>query len=63
MINIHKTTIVHKDAQIADDVKIGPFCNIEKDVVIDCGTTIHSNVSILVAGDKATPTLQIFCFM
>ena len=47
MINIHKTTIIHKDAQIADDVKIGPFCNIEKDVVIDCGTTIHSNVSIL----------------
>ena len=47
MINIHKTTIIHKGAQIADDVKIGPFCNIENDVIIKSGTVIHSHVSIL----------------
>ena len=47
MINIHKTTIIHKGAQIADGVKIGPFCNIENDVIIKSGTVIHSHVSIL----------------
>jgi len=47
MINIHKTTIIHKGAQIAPDVKIGPFCNIEDDVIIESGTVVHSHVSIL----------------
>tara|TARA_B110000263_G_C15169614_1_gene446277 strand:- start:25 stop:801 length:777 start_codon:yes stop_codon:yes gene_type:complete len=47
MININKTSIVHKDAIIGDNVTIGPFCNVEKNVTINSGNIIHSHVSIL----------------
>ena len=47
MINIHKSAIIHKKAQIEEGVTIGPFCNIEKDVIIKSGTIIHSYVSVL----------------
>ena len=47
MINIDKTALIHKNAQIEDGVRIGPFCNIEKNVVIKSGTIIHSHVSVL----------------
>ncbi len=46
MQNIHPTSIVEDGASIADDVKIGPFCYIRKDVTIDSGTIIDSHVSI-----------------
>ena len=47
MINIDKTSIIDKNAQIDDNVTIGPFCNIEGDVKIGKGTKILSNVNIL----------------
>lgn len=37
---------IHPDAQIADNVEIGPFVTIDKDVVIGEGTYIGSNVTI-----------------
>jgi len=46
MQNIHPTSIVEDGASIAEDVKIGPFCYITKDVTIDSGTVIDSHVSI-----------------
>lgn len=45
-MSIHKTTIIHPETQIAQGVKIGPFCYIGPNVTIDCGTTIGSNVVI-----------------
>ncbi len=41
---IHKSTIVEAGAKIADDVVIGPFCNIGKDVVIKSGCILESNI-------------------
>lgn len=43
---IHPTSIVSKEAQIADDVVIGPFCIVEGDVKIDSGTKLLSHVVI-----------------
>ena len=42
----HPTAIVSPKAQVADDVKIGPYSVIEDDVVIGKGTIIDSHVSI-----------------
>ncbi|SFV63790.1 Acyl-[acyl-carrier-protein]--UDP-N-acetylglucosamine O-acyltransferase [hydrothermal vent metagenome] len=46
MQNIHPTSVVEDGASIAEDVKIGPFCYITKDVTIDSGTIVDSHVSI-----------------
>ena len=47
MIKIDKTSIVHKNALIEDNVQIGPFCIIEKDVIIKEGTIIKPYVHIM----------------
>ncbi len=39
---IHPSAIIHASAQIADDVKIGPFCKVGKDVVIESGCDLQS---------------------
>jgi UDP-N-acetylglucosamine acyltransferase len=41
---IHKTSIIEDGAKIADDVVIGPFCNIGKDVELESGCVLESNV-------------------
>ena len=46
-MTIHKTAIVSKKAQIAEDVIVGPYTVIEDDVVIGTGTEISSNVRIV----------------
>lgn len=46
MPHIHPTSIVSKEAQIADDVIIGPFCIVEGDVKIDSGTKLFSHVVV-----------------
>ena len=48
MPDIHPTALIDKKAQLADDVKVGPYSIIEGDVVIGEGTQIHSHV--LIAG-------------
>ena len=44
---IHQMAVVHPDAQIGENVEIGPFSVIERDVVIGDGTVIMNNVTIL----------------
>jgi len=43
---IHPSAIVHPSAQLADDVKVGPFSIIEENVEIDSGTVIGPHVVI-----------------
>ena len=44
---IHKFSSVHPDAQIGNNVEIGPFSTIEADVIIGNGTWIGPNVTIM----------------
>lgn len=46
---IHPTSIIEDGAKIGNNVEIGPFCYITKDVVVGDGTTIASHV--LIEGD------------
>lgn len=46
MITIHPTAIVDKDAQLGDDVFVGPHCIIEGPVSIGAGTVLDANVVI-----------------
>lgn len=41
---IHKSTIIEDGAKIADDVTIGPFCYIGKDVSLSRGCKLESNI-------------------
>ena len=41
---IHKSTIIENGAKIADDVTIGPFCYIGKDVSLSRGCKLESNI-------------------
>ena len=43
---IHSTAIIDPSANIASDVKIGPYTIIGPNVTIDSGTTVHSHVVI-----------------
>ena len=43
---IHPTAIIAEGAQIADDVRIGPYCVIGSNVVIGSGSILHSHVVI-----------------
>jgi UDP-N-acetylglucosamine acyltransferase len=44
--HIHPTSVLSKEAQIAEGVEIGPFCNIIGRVKIDSGTKLISHVCI-----------------
>lgn len=44
---ISKLAVVHRKAEIAEDVEIGPFCYVGPDVVIGPGTILHQGVSIV----------------
>ena len=46
-MKIHKTSIIHPNAEIGIDVEIGPFCIIEEDVKIGSGTKVLPYVHIL----------------
>lgn len=43
---IHSTAIVHPKAELAEDVRVGPFTIIEGDVVVGSGTQIDSHVLV-----------------
>lgn len=47
MPQIHPTALVHKDAEIAQDAVIGPYCNVEGDVVIGAGTRLDAYAQVL----------------
>lgn len=46
MSHIHQSAVVHKDAQLAEDVTIGPNCVIASGVSIGAGTILEENVVI-----------------
>lgn len=46
MIQVHPSAVVHKDAQLGEDVTIGPNCVIDSGVSIGAGTELHANVVI-----------------
>jgi UDP-N-acetylglucosamine acyltransferase len=46
MKDIHPTAIIHKNANLADGVVIGPFCIIEENVTIGEGTFLDAHVII-----------------
>ena len=45
-MEIHPTAIIHKEANLADDVEVGPFSIINEGAVIGTGTQINSHVLI-----------------
>ena len=46
MAKIHPTAVVDKDAQLADDVVIGPLCVVGRGVSIGAGTVLEAQVVI-----------------
>ena len=46
MAEIHPTAIVDSTCEIADDVKIGPYCVVGPHVKLDSGCVLHNNVVI-----------------
>jgi UDP-N-acetylglucosamine acyltransferase len=58
---IHETSIIQDGAKIAQDVTIGPFCNIGKDVELKSGCILESNV-ILKGKLVVDENVRIFSF-
>jgi len=58
-MNIDSRAIVNPEADIAEDVSIGPFSIIEEDVIIKSGTKIESNV-VIAAGSRIGKNCRIF---
>ncbi len=46
MVKIHPSSIVHPQAQLADDVEIGPFCTVGEHVKIGAGSRLISHVVV-----------------
>jgi UDP-N-acetylglucosamine acyltransferase len=46
MTQIHPSAVISKQAQLADDVVVGPNCVIHDNVVIGCGSILDANVVI-----------------
>lgn len=44
--NIHPTAVIHESAKLAENVTIGPYCVIDRDVVIGEGTVLDSHVTL-----------------
>lgn len=58
MPTIHALAAVHPKAHLAEDVVVGPFCQIEEGVTIGTGTVIESHVAI-----KRNTTLGARCYV
>jgi len=58
---IHSSAIIEEGAVIADDVTIGPFCIIGKDVQISAGCTLESNI-VLAGKLFIDENVRIFSF-
>ena len=46
MPKIHPTAIVDVGAHLGDDVEVGPYCIVEKDVVLGAGTVLRAHVAV-----------------
>ncbi|EDZ61960.1 acyl-(acyl-carrier-protein)--UDP-N- acetylglucosamine O-acyltransferase [Sulfurimonas gotlandica GD1] len=58
---IHESSIIEDGAKIADDVTIGPFCNIGKDVELKSGCILESNI-ILKGKLTLSENVRVFSF-
>lgn len=47
MAEVHPTAIIHPDAQLADDVVVGPFCHVEQNVTIGAGSRLDAHAQVL----------------
>jgi UDP-N-acetylglucosamine acyltransferase len=45
-VSIHPTSVISKDAEIGENVTIGPFCVVKGRVKIGAGTVLESHVSL-----------------
>jgi len=45
-MKIHPSSVISKEAELADDVIIGPYCIVQGKVRIDSGTKLDSHVSL-----------------
>jgi len=45
-MSIHPSAIIHPDAQVAEDVEVGPFCLVEAHAKIGSGCVLHSHVTV-----------------
>ena len=61
-MEIHQFAVVHPDAKIGENVKIGPFVTIDANVEIGDGTIIDSPWSFL-AGRCITPPIHLHLHM
>ncbi len=43
---IHKTAIIHRNAEVPEDCEIGPYCVIDEGVLLGSGCCLHSHVTI-----------------
>ncbi len=55
---VHPSAYVHPDAEIGEDVTIGPFCCVEKQVTIGARCILKNNVSI--SGDATIGESNVF---
>jgi UDP-N-acetylglucosamine acyltransferase len=46
LAKIHPLSVVHPKAELAEDVEVGPFCNIEQDVQVGLGSRLDSHVTL-----------------
>ena len=46
MPNIHPTAIIAEGATLASDVKVGPYCTVSSEAIIDSGTELISHVVV-----------------
>jgi len=58
---IHNSAIIEEGAVIAEDVKIGPFCYIGKDVILSRGSILESNI-VLAGKLFIDEEVRIFAF-
>lgn len=46
MPDIHPSSVVHPEAELAHDVVVGPFCSVGKGVKLGAGCVLHSHVVV-----------------
>ena len=44
---IHPSSSISKSVKLGEDVKVGPFCNIDGNIIIGDGTELKSHVGAL----------------
>ena len=47
MTQIHPTAVVESGAELAHDVRVGPFCVVGADVILASGVSLHSHVVVM----------------